>query len=781
MFFVDTAGHQSELSDDGRGRKNVGEAAAIAEHIEIFVSEGVEPAKITVLCMYNGQRMHIPRLLERRALGSIQISTIDQFQGDENDVVLVSLTRGEGRFVNTRNRRCVAVSRARSCLVLYGNATSLRSSAAWGPPLQALESQGLLSKDLPLQCPRHPGVWLGIGGKRCERRCEARLACSHTCGRTCHFQCPPCEEPVDDEFPECKHQICRPCGTPLAGMLCRKVVAFERPCGHPGKRECHEVAPPCVQQVDITCNDCGRLGSTTCSVAVERPGDYSCPHPCVRRMRCGHPCTLKCGEPCDNGLASCSVCAVEREQATAERMQLIQDEIEKLDQDDYFRLLDTSDIELDEIKHLCKSFCSGSGAKVSVLFAKTVHNTKLRRQFLLSSQRCFAPKEPCLRILIVPPHSDVISMARDGVIISEGSFVEFSRVASGLESTEREFLVCRVQFGREHECGKTTGADVKTPPDGFDCIYDLDAQCHRIFAGSRILPLYHVHAQIKQEVGSVQIPSHWQADDMPAQGWRCIRLEPDSCDFQALARSLRTDPAQLGVGRDVQEHGKYRRLVLARAWRIENPRLWRRYATERQSIQEEINTRSIRLPKAKVRTELSEALKQLPEKLLSEVNEVRLLHGTAPETVLTLLSNGPNERFSGGLFGSGTYLAEDAGKNDQYVKCDCHQGQVRDLHRRLYSDGSNGAHPGSVYYLLLCRTILGRFVRTQSGRPSAKAMGTEDECVFATSERRELAYIPGLSPPVHYHALVAEVGGDIHRFREFVQFRDARIYPECSP
>ena len=47
-----------------------------------------------------------------------------------------------------------------------------------------------------------------------------------------------------------------------------------------------------------------------------------------------------------------------------------------------------------------------------------------------------------------------------------------------------------------------------------------------------------------------------------------------------------------------------------------------------------------------------------------------LLHGTKAHRVPVICANGLNERFSGGLFGHGTYLAEDVEKIDQYVAVD---------------------------------------------------------------------------------------------------------------
>jgi hypothetical protein len=52
-------------------------------------------------------------------------------------------------------------------------------------------------------------------------------------------------------------------------------------------------------------------------------------------------------------------------------------------------------------------------------------------------------------------------------------------------------------------------------------------------------------------------------------------------------------------------------------------------------------------------------------------NEVRLLHGTKPDLVWSIVQQGLNERLAGAsagtAFGDGSYFADDAGKIDQYV------------------------------------------------------------------------------------------------------------------
>uniref|UniRef100_A0A7S4T592 Poly [ADP-ribose] polymerase n=1 Tax=Alexandrium monilatum TaxID=311494 RepID=A0A7S4T592_9DINO len=95
------------------------------------------------------------------------------------------------------------------------------------------------------------------------------------------------------------------------------------------------------------------------------------------------------------------------------------------------------------------------------------------------------------------------------------------------------------------------------------------------------------------------------------------------------------------------------------------------------------------------------------------INELYLTHGTKPEVVLSVISGGLNERYSGGVFGHGTYFAEDLGKNDQYVTEDVKFGDHAELHKELYS---HVRHPGKVFYVFLCRVAFGHFCTTRDAR-----------------------------------------------------------------
>ena len=211
-------------------------------------------------------------------------------------------------------------------------------------------------------------------------------------------------------------------------------------------------------------------------------------------------------------------------------------------------------------------------------------------------------------------------------------------------------------------------------------------------------------------------PPYWEPSKATTafeeDGFRLIALSRshDSRVWQALQSMLETPrPDWLGVGRDVRQPGSYDNFRLACAWRLEHPALWERYQGGMQQVVRDVQIlrrQGIRPPRsAPVRTEA--AARSLPGSLNADANEAMLLHGTKPEVLLNIISTGMNERFSGGLFGHGTYLAEDVGKNDQYVTRDERMNAdastpVGALHKRLYKH-RNAQHPGKVFYLLVCR------------------------------------------------------------------------------
>eukprot|EP00747_Dinoflagellata_sp_TGD_P022504 gnl/TRDRNA2_/TRDRNA2_129150_c0_seq1.p1 gnl/TRDRNA2_/TRDRNA2_129150_c0~~gnl/TRDRNA2_/TRDRNA2_129150_c0_seq1.p1 ORF type:complete len:363 (+),score=45.30 gnl/TRDRNA2_/TRDRNA2_129150_c0_seq1:110-1198(+) len=254
---------------------------------------------------------------------------------------------------------------------------------------------------------------------------------------------------------------------------------------------------------------------------------------------------------------------------------------------------------------------------------------------------------------------------------------------------------------------------------------------------------------------------------------------------EALAQLLRTRGDWLGRGRDIDpDLAVYSRLELKEAWSIDHMIDTRRYATAKNEL--DIFVQQLRahqplgtpkggksgFPKVEVAAHAMAKAQALGLETRSDLNEVILFHGTKPENLAAILANGLNERLSTGLFGRGTYLAEDAGKCDQYMgNADRGFGDYPQLHEMLYPEGI--PHPGHVHYVLVCRALLGYVIRTVDGERDL-----DGGALWATRDRRELRPVPGVQPPTPCHSLLVELGGRVKRYREVVFFHSERVCAE---
>ena len=283
------------------------------------------------------------------------------------------------------------------------------------------------------------------------------------------------------------------------------------------------------------------------------------------------------------------------------------------------------------------------------------------------------------------------------------------------------------------------------------------------------------------------MPDYWEKRIATSSldGLAAIALDRtgrDRSTWAALERLLQTDPVKLKQsGADRRAPVTHDRLELACAWRLENPSLWEKYMSGVQGVMNDMKRiRQGRVASAGGAPPLTcRVADALPGDLRVDVNEAFLMHGTNAGVLINILSTGMNERFAGtaagAAYGEGSYLAEDAGKNDQYTKVDPQYDGSSELHKRLYAHGARH-HPGKVFYILVCRVALGHQVRTQEHGPLATSSDTGRR-VFPISFR-ELDTVAGVSPPVHHHSLLADVIGIGRRYREYIVFHSEYIYPE---
>jgi len=275
-------------------------------------------------------------------------------------------------------------------------------------------------------------------------------------------------------------------------------------------------------------------------------------------------------------------------------------------------------------------------------------------------------------------------------------------------------------------------------------------------------------------------PEHWAPSADPANAGGGVRLVPlqDDSILSCLQEHLCGNGIGHG-GNDQQVPGRYSQLKLARAWRVENDDLYGKYKVAQRSVLSFV----ARVPfcgdsktgsKARIRSELYKSSTRLAWRMEEGCNEVRLLHGTKPDLVMSILQNGMNERFAGASagtrFGDGSYFADDAGKIDQYVGEDQQYDGTSLLHQGLYSNSDS--HPGHVFYALVFRVTLGHSVHYADKK---------EECfnqIGENTNRRELCNIPNTDPPTPYHSLFAEGTRVKYRFNEYVVFHSDLTYPE---
>jgi superfamily I DNA and/or RNA helicase len=122
-------------------QENVREAEEITGFLMELADKVNRPTSVAVITPYGAQKERVRRQLrnigwQNGQLGplSIEVDTVDAFQGSEADVVCYSTVRTEGslNFILDRKRLNVACSRAKLHLLFFGDSHYLSSWRAKG-------------------------------------------------------------------------------------------------------------------------------------------------------------------------------------------------------------------------------------------------------------------------------------------------------------------------------------------------------------------------------------------------------------------------------------------------------------------------------------------------------------------------------------------------------------------------------------------------------------------------------------------------------------------------
>ncbi|XP_017480047.1 PREDICTED: NFX1-type zinc finger-containing protein 1-like isoform X1 [Rhagoletis zephyria] len=305
LFFLHHENHESSQNNE-ESYANKHESEFLVVFARHLILQGYDPSEITILCTYTGQLFSLMKETDRYAvLKPMRVTTVDNFQGEENKIILLSLVRNneEGNigFLKEENRVCVALSRARDGMYIMGNIHNLEmKNTIWPKIKKVLDEENAIGNALELRCEVHHDQitlirdvndFLKCPEGGCLKKCELALACGHTCTSVCHI--------LDREHLEyrCKESCIKSCPYDHPCPLkcwedcqpCKVMVKRELKCGHIVDMQCF--ADRCYVQVDATLPDCNHVNQKPCHLPIK---DVICTAACENRLPCGHVCLWKC-------------------------------------------------------------------------------------------------------------------------------------------------------------------------------------------------------------------------------------------------------------------------------------------------------------------------------------------------------------------------------------------------------------------------------------------------------------------------------------------------------
>jgi hypothetical protein len=362
---------EQKRSQIGVSRINSQEATMACCLAAYLVECGVPRSSIAILTPYKGQLMLMrnmmfkdSRLAQLRLISRDQgnddvcrLSTVDRFQGDEEDIVICSLVvdeKSKTAFVKLMNRMIVLLSRARLGLYILGNIAYFENEnnmpRHWGKTLELLQQEGCSDstddtldprdvftgprsgQELSLCCPVHRNITMNASSPSslrlgfCTETCQETIACGHLCLLPCHW-------PKSKHNATCKVVLDSPCdrhvkkiecnqlyknsfGAPthlefnqiLSFYRCSNLMDLNLSCGHVVKWRCWEerkistgelVLPTCYENspTPYTCPSCGHSRSVTChelETFQDDPSSVRCEKMESFEPTCGHKTHMTC-------------------------------------------------------------------------------------------------------------------------------------------------------------------------------------------------------------------------------------------------------------------------------------------------------------------------------------------------------------------------------------------------------------------------------------------------------------------------------------------------------
>ena len=293
----------------------------------------------------------------------IRVSSVDNYQGEECDIILLSLVRSNKEFkigfLKTFNRVCVAFSRAKIGLYIIGNMNciiqgekinqnknknkkniDIKMLDVWQRIEEKAKELNIIGNKLTLICKNHKNKTIIENEKDfakcpeggCQKICKKRMNCGHVCDKICHVK--ECEEskclkPCARINRNCEQNIQHKC-TKLCWEECGKcqyIVDKQLICGHIQKNmKCFQKPKICMELVDKKLM-CGHIQRIRC---CEKP--KICEELVDKLLMCGHIQKVKCCERpkiCEKLVVKTLVCGHKQKIKCCEKPKICEEIVDK--------------------------------------------------------------------------------------------------------------------------------------------------------------------------------------------------------------------------------------------------------------------------------------------------------------------------------------------------------------------------------------------------------------------------------------------------------------------
>lgn len=149
LVFLDSSGTDTAEETFEGSLGNPWEADFVFGILKRILDSGISPERIAILTPYRYQRYLIKNRIEELSAdrkNSIEVETVDSFQGREMEIVLFSLVRsnpeGQVGFLSERRRWNVGMTRAKRLLVMVGDGSTVGQDEFFRDLIGTVEEKG---------------------------------------------------------------------------------------------------------------------------------------------------------------------------------------------------------------------------------------------------------------------------------------------------------------------------------------------------------------------------------------------------------------------------------------------------------------------------------------------------------------------------------------------------------------------------------------------------------------------------------------------------------------